>query len=83
MDLAADIEARLGRIFALFARIEEDRHDEIARAREPLPGSGPAGADCVAAAVAIAPCASTPSAPAETLVKTTPKQQNQPKRRVS
>ena len=32
LDLAADIEARLGRIFALVARIEEDRHDEIARA---------------------------------------------------
>jgi hypothetical protein len=50
---------------------------------EPAPRSGAAGADCVSASVAAAPYASTPSAPAENLVKTTPKNQNQTKRRVS
>jgi hypothetical protein len=83
MDLAADIEARLGRIFTIVERIEEDRLDEMARAGEPAPRSGAAGADCVSASVAAAPYASTPSAPAENLVKTTPQNQNQTKRRVS
>jgi len=73
----------LGRIFTIVERIEEDRLDEMARAGEPAPRSGAAGADCVTASVAPAPCASTPSAPAENLVKTTPQNQNQTKRRVS
>lgn len=37
MDLAADIEARLGRIFAIVERIEEDRQDEMDRAGESHP----------------------------------------------
>jgi hypothetical protein len=82
MALAADIEARLARIFAVVERIEEDRQDEIWRAGEDS-GGGTVGADCVAAAVAGAPCASTPSAPTETLAKSTLKNQNQTKRRVS
>ena len=82
MELAADIEARLGRIFAIVERIEEDRQDEIERAWEP-PGIGTVRAASVAAPVAIAPSASTASAPTETLVKSTPKNQNQTKRRVS
>ena len=82
MDLAADIEARLERIFAIVARIEEDRQDEIERAGE-QPGIGAAGAACVPASVAGAPCASTPATPAESLVKTPSKNQNQTKRRVS
>ena len=83
MDLAADIEARLGRIFTIVERIEEDRQEEMDRAGESHPQRAAAGADCVTASVAIAPCASTPSAPAENLVKSTPKNQNQTKRRVS
>lgn len=83
MALAADIEARLGRIFVIVERIEEDRQDEIARAGEAMGGGGTVGADCVAASVAGAPFASTPSAPTETLVKPTRNNQNQTKRRVS
>ena len=37
MDLAADIEARLARIFTLVERIEEDRQDEMNRAGETHP----------------------------------------------
>ena len=81
MDLAAEIEARLGRIFAIVARIEEDRQDERERAGEP-PEIGTVGAASVPAPVATAPCASTAPAPTETLVKSTPKHQNQTKRRV-
>lgn len=83
MDLAADIEARLRKIFTIVERLEEDRQEEMDRAGEPHPLRAAAGADCVTASVANAPCASTPSAPAENLVKTTPKKQNPPKRRVS
>lgn len=84
MTLAADIEARLKAIFTIVERIEEDRQDEIARAgSEPSPRSAAVGADCVTASVACAPFASTPSAPTETLVKTTPNNQNQTKRQVS
>lgn len=82
LTLAADIEARLARIFAIVERLEEDRQDEISRAGE-APWGGSVGADCVTAPVAGAPCASTPSAPTEVLVKTTPKTQNPNKRRVS
>ncbi len=40
MDLAADIEERLGRIFTIVDYIEEDRLDEMARAGEPDPEAG-------------------------------------------
>lgn len=83
MDLAADIEERLGRIFTIVEHIEEDRLDEMVRAGELAPRSGSAGADCVSPSVAAAPYDSTSSAPAENLVKSTPKNQNQSKRRVS
>lgn len=82
MNLAADIEVRLGRIFTLVAHIEEDRQDEIERAGQP-PVGGAVGAASVPAPVATAPCASPASAPTETLVKSTTKNQNQTKRRVS
>jgi len=82
LDLAAEIESRLARIFVVVERLEEDRQDEIWRAGEGA-GSGTVGADCVAAPVAIAPCASTPSAPRETLAKARLNHQNQTKRRVS
>ncbi|MCX6847148.1 MAG: hypothetical protein NTU84_11480, partial [Verrucomicrobia bacterium] len=64
-------------------RIEEDRQEEMERAGESHPLRADAGSDCVTASVAIAPCASTPSAPAENRVKTTTKNQNQTKRWVS
>lgn len=82
MDLAADIETRLGRIFGLVDRIEEDRQDEMERAGERA-GPGTVRADCVTAPVAGAPYTSTASALTEPLVKSTPKNQNQSKRRVS
>lgn len=82
MDLAADIEARLGRIFAVVERLDEDRQDEMERAGE-LPGIASVGADSVTAPVAVAPCASTASAPTETLAKSALKNQNKTKRRVS
>ena len=37
MDLAADIEARLGKIFTIVERIEEDRQEEMERAGESHP----------------------------------------------
>jgi len=60
MTLAADIEVRLGRIFTLVARIEDDREDEMERAGE-FPGGGTT----------------------ETLVRSTPQNQNQTECRVS
>ena len=42
MDLAADIEARLGKIFTIVERIEEDRQEEMERAGE----SPPCGKPC-------------------------------------
>ncbi len=45
MDLAADIEERLRRIFTIVEYIEEDRLDEMTRAGEPAPRSGAAGAE--------------------------------------
>jgi hypothetical protein len=49
MDLAADIEARLGKIFTIVERIEEDRQEEMERAGESHPLRAAAGADCVTA----------------------------------
>ena len=82
LTLAQDIEARLEEIFAIVERLEEDRQDEIQRASA-HPAGGTVGADCVAAAVAIAPFSSTPSAPTGIAVKSPPNHQNQTKRRVS
>lgn len=82
LKLAQDVEARLERIFVVLERLEEDRQDEIERASA-YPSGGTLGADCVAAAVAIAPFASTPSAPRGTTAKSPPNHQNQTKRRVS
>jgi hypothetical protein len=82
MALAADIEARLGGIFAVVERLDEERQDEMERAGE-LPGIGTVGADSVTAPVAGAPYACTASAPTEILAKPTPKNQKNTKRRVS
>ena len=73
MDFANDIEARQGRTFTLVERIEEDRQEEMERAGESHLYRAAAGAAWVTASVAIAPCASTASAPAEKLVKTSSK----------
>ncbi len=43
MDLAADIEARLEKIFTIVERIEEDRQEEMERAGESHPLGGPQG----------------------------------------
>jgi hypothetical protein len=45
MDLAADIEARLGKIFTIVELIEEDRQEEMERAGESHPLRGAAGAE--------------------------------------
>lgn len=45
MNLAADIEARLGKIFTIVERIEEDRQEEMERAGESHPLRAAAGAE--------------------------------------
>jgi len=83
IDLAEEVERRLGEIFRLVERIEEERWEAIERAGESPGGRGPAGMDCVASPVAIAPCASTPSIPAAFHVKSPPISHQPTKRRVS
>jgi len=48
MDLAADVGLRLGKIFSIVERIEEDRQEEMARAGEipPQPPQRPCGKPC-------------------------------------
>jgi hypothetical protein len=81
-EVAEEIELRLAGILRIVERLEEDRQDEIARAAVPPPGGG-VGADCVTALVAIAPNASTPSAPTGKRAISRQNHPNQPKRRVS
>jgi len=83
IDLAEEVERRLSEIFRLVERIDEERWEEMERAGEVGGGEFSAGLDCVAASVAPAPCASTPSNPAEKLVKTSPNNHKTTKRRVS
>ena len=74
LTLSELIETKLRAIQGIVKDIEERRAEERWRAGETeAPGSpaATAGAGCVAALVAIAPAASTPPAPAETLAKTT------------
>ena len=82
MDLAEEVERRLEEIFSLAERIDEERWEEMERAGE-TPAKASGGLDCVAAAVAIAPCASTTSNPPENLVKTPQKKHKTTNRRVS
>ncbi|MFN9410635.1 MAG: hypothetical protein ACK6AY_15120, partial [Akkermansiaceae bacterium] len=82
LDLAEEVERRLGEIFRLVERIEEDRWEEMERAGESR-GEFSAGADFVAASVAPAPYASTTSTPTEKLVKTSSNNQKTTNRRVS
>ncbi|MFN9513735.1 MAG: hypothetical protein ACK57Z_12240 [Akkermansiaceae bacterium] len=82
LDLAGEVERRLGEIFRLVERIEEDRWEEMERAGEG-PGEFSVGADFVAASDDPAPYASTPSTPTEKIVKTSSNPQKTPTRRVS
>ena len=72
IDLAEEVERQLEKILRLVERIEQERWEEMERAGEAPGGSGSAEVDYVASPVAIAPCASTPSTPAELLVKSPP-----------
>ena len=83
IDLAGEVERRLEKIFSLVERIEEERWEEMERAGEAPVGSGSAGEDCVASPVAIAPRASTPSTPAESLATSPSIIRQTTKRRVS
>ena len=83
IDLAEEVQRRLSEIFRLVERIDEERWEEMERAGEVGGREFSAGLDSVAASVAPAPCASTPSNPAEKLVKTSPKNHKTTKRRVS
>lgn len=74
MELAEDVERRLKEIFEVVERIEEERWEEMELAGE-APWERTAGPDSVTALVANAPCASTPSGPAERLVKSPQKKQ--------
>lgn len=82
MDLAEEVERRLGAIFRIVDEKKEERREELEWARE-LPGDGSARPDCVTATVATAPCASTSSGRAESLVKATQMEHKSTKRRVS
>lgn len=83
LDLAEDVERRLSEIFRLVERIDEERWEEMERAGEVSGGEFSTGVDFVAASVAPAPCASTPSPPVEKLVKISPKNHKTTKRLVS
>ena len=86
MKLSAVIETKLQAIQDLIEEIEERRAEERSRAGESESRESPcstAGAGCVTALVAIAPAASTPPAPAENLVKSTPKREKTNQVRVS
>lgn len=85
IELAEEVERRLSEIFEIVERIEEERWEERERAGESREGVGDfsAGADCVTAPVASAPCAFTASAPAEKLGKSTPIEHKTNKRLVS
>lgn len=85
IELAEEVERRLSEIFEIVERIEEERWEERERAGESreVVGDFSAGADCVTAPVASAPCAFTASAPAEKLGKSTPIEHKTNKRLVS
>jgi hypothetical protein len=72
LELSELLEEKLVPIFEITQSIEERRAEEdlwISQAEEESPQAAPAGAGCVSAAVANAPCASTSPAPAESLAK--------------
>ena len=62
IELAQDIETKLHHIYKIIEETEAQREEEDKwLAEEPSSPSAVAGSDCVAAPVAIAPSASTPS----------------------
>ena len=65
IELANQLEAKLGIIFEIVERIEEERAEEQRWAEEADRGSATAGEDSVAPSVANAPSVSTASSPAE------------------
>ena len=86
MKLSAVVETKLQAIRALIEEIEERRAEERSRAGDGESRESPcatAGTGRVTALVAIAPAASTPPAPAENLVKSTPKREKTNQVRVS
>ncbi len=84
IELAKDIEVKLQYIYKIIEETEAQREEEEKWLAEESPSPiAVAGSDCVAAPVAIAPSASTPSEPAKKLAKTATEQQKQPTTRVS
>ena len=65
IELANQLEAKLGIIFEIVERIEEERAEEQRWAEEADRGTATAGEDSVAPSVANAPSVSTASSPAE------------------
>lgn len=65
IELANQLEAKLGIIFEIVERIEEECAEEQRWAEEADRGSATAGEDSVAPSVANAPSVSTASSPAE------------------
>lgn len=88
IELSCILEQKLAILFAEVARIENEQEQERrleeellgeATARSTSRGRATAGADSVAAPVADAPCASTPSAPAARMVKKVKTKRKPPK----
>ena len=82
IELAKNVETKLQHIHAILEQSEAQREEENAWLAA-LPTCAPAGTDSVAASVATAPSAFTPSEPSENLAKPSQKKQNQPTTRVS
>lgn len=82
IELAKSIEVKLQKIYQLIEQSEAQRAEEDQWLSE-VAAEAPAGTDYVAAPVAIAPCASTSSEPAENLDNTAKKQHDYPNTRVS
>lgn len=82
IELAKNVETKLQHIHAILEQSEAQREEENAWLAA-LPTCAPAGTDSVAASVATAPSAFTPSEPSENLAKPSQKKQNQPTARVS
>lgn len=82
IELAKSIEVKLQKIYQLIEQSEAQRAEEDQWLSE-VAAEAPAGTDYVAAPVAIAPCASTSSEPAENLDNTAKKQHDYLNTRVS
>ena len=82
IELAKSVEEKLQIIHEIIELTEAQRDEENRWLSEP-PTSASAGTDSAAAPVAIAPCTSTPSEPAENLAKSTQNKQSHSTTRVS